>query len=68
MLRSHLHVQTWQLLTILEGHNHYVYMDPVANPRGQFGATAPPNGCGASLIQMRPFMLPIEVETQAKIF
>ena len=39
---------------------------------GQFGATSPPNFCsaplnGAPLPQMRPFLVPMEVETDFKI-
>jgi len=39
---------------------------------GPFGATAPPNLCGAPLIgaplpQMRPFLVPMEVETYLKM-
>jgi len=45
----------------------------VADPGGQFAATAPaPEHCGdplngAPLMKMRPFLVPIEVETKAEI-
>jgi len=48
-------------------------LDPVANPRGQFGTNAPQNGCGpppqngAPLMKKRLFLVSIEVETKTKI-
>jgi len=38
----------------------------MADPGGQFGATSPPNGCGAPL-KWRPFLVPIEVEKKTKL-
>jgi len=38
----------------------------VADPGGNFGATAPPQTAATPLTKMRPFFVPIEVKTEAK--